>query len=100
MLMPLGGWGPQIKIPDAIQASGVKLHRDPSAGKVKFLALGRWKGTLTQEDIPQPFIRISDHLDFLGVELRATYTQTRKANGDQIQDRVKRLISSWKAGKV
>ena len=29
------------------KASGVKLHRDPSAGKVKFLPLGRWKGTLT-----------------------------------------------------
>ena len=28
------------------RASGVKLHRDPSAGKVKFLPLGRWKGTL------------------------------------------------------
>ena len=25
------------------RASGVKLHRDPSAGKVKFLALGRWR---------------------------------------------------------
>jgi hypothetical protein len=34
------------------RASGVKLHRDPSAGNVKFLALGRWRGTLSQEDIP------------------------------------------------
>ena len=29
------------------KASGVKLHRDPSVGKVKFLPLGRWKGLLT-----------------------------------------------------
>ena len=29
------------------RASGVKLHRDPDSGKVNFLALGRWKGTLT-----------------------------------------------------
>ena len=29
------------------RASGVKLHRDPAAGKVKFLPLGRWKGTLS-----------------------------------------------------
>ena len=28
-------------------AAGCKLHRDPSSGKVKFLPLGRWKGTLT-----------------------------------------------------
>ena len=65
------------------RASGVKLHRDPSAGKVKFLALGRWRGTLAHEDIPQ-YIKLSDHLDFLGVELRATYTQTRMINGDQL----------------
>ena len=38
------------------RASGVKLHRDPAAGKVKFLALCRWHGVLTQEDIPQQYI--------------------------------------------
>ena len=80
------------------RASGVKLHRDPSAGKVKFLALGRWRGTLSQEDIPQ-FIRLSDHLDFLGVELRATFTQTRKVNGEQLQTRVSNTIGPWKSGK-
>ena len=26
-------------------ASGCKLHRDPTSGKVKFLPLGRWRGT-------------------------------------------------------
>ena len=81
------------------KASGVKLHRDPAAGKVKFLALGRWKGTLTQEDIPQSFIRLSDHLDFLGVELRATFMQTRKANGEQIQTEIRNTLSPWRAGK-
>ena len=34
------------------RASGVKLHRDPAAGKAKFHALGRWHGVLCQEDIP------------------------------------------------
>ena len=29
-------------------ASGCVLHRDPASGKVKFLPLGRWKGTLTR----------------------------------------------------
>ena len=64
------------------QASGCVLHRDPASGKVKFLPLGRWKGTLTKEDLPVNYIALSDHLDMIGVELRATHTQTRKANGD------------------
>ena len=29
-------------------ASGCVLHRDPKSGKVKFLPLGRWRGTLMQ----------------------------------------------------
>ena len=37
-------------------SSGCKLHRDPASNKCKFLALGRWKGTLEQADIPLPFI--------------------------------------------
>ena len=80
-------------------ASGVKLHRDPSADKVKFLALGRWRGVLTQEDIPQQYIKLSDHLDFVGVELRATYIQTRMVNGDKLQTRIKNIFGPWKTGK-
>ena len=81
------------------RASGVKLHRDPSAGKVKFLALGRWRGTLTQEDLPHQYIQRSDHLDFVGVELRSTFIQTRKVNGEQLQTRVKNTVGPWKAGR-
>ena len=81
------------------KASGVKLHRDPDVGKVKFLPLGKWRGTLRQEDLPFQYIRLSDHLDFLGVELRATYTQTRKANGEQLQQKIKTVVGSWKAGR-
>ena len=57
-------------------ASGCILHRDPSSGKVKFLPLGRWKGTLQQEDLPVNYIALSEHLDKVGVQLKATYTQT------------------------
>ena len=81
------------------RASGVKLHRDPAAGKVKFLALGRWRGTLCQEDLPHQYIQLSDHLDFVGVELRATFLQTRKANGEQLQNRIKNTVGPWKAGR-
>ena len=34
------------------RASGVKLNRNPDSGKVKFLALGRWRGTLSHKDLP------------------------------------------------
>ena len=81
------------------RASGVKLHRDPSSGKVKFLALSRWKGSLQQEDLPHQYVRLSDHLDFVGVELRATFSQTRKVNGEILQARVKNTIGPWKAGR-
>ena len=74
------------------RASGVKLHRDPSVGKVKFLPLGRRKGTLCQEDLPNQYVQLSDHLDFVEVELRATYQQTRKVNGDHIQTKVKNTV--------
>ena len=81
------------------RASGCRLHRDPASKKCKFLPLSRWRGTLQQEDIPCPYMTISDHLDMLGVELRATWSQTRKANGDICQTRVKNTIRQWKSGK-
>ena len=59
----------------------------------------RWRGTLQQEDIPCPYMSLSDHLEMLGVELRATWSQTRKANGDICQTRVGNTIKQWKAGK-
>ena len=80
-------------------ASGCKLHRDPASKKCKFLPLARWRGTLQQEDIPCPYMTISDHLEMLGVELKATWSQTRKANGDICQARVGDTIRQWKSGK-
>ena len=80
-------------------ASGCILHRDPTSGKVKFLPLGRWKGTLCQEDLPVNYIAISEHLDMVGVVLKATHTQTRMANCDMLLDKVKHTIGPWKGGK-
>ena len=80
-------------------ASGCILHGDPTSGKVKFLPLGRWKGTLCQDDLPVNYILLSEHLDMIGVELRATHTQTRKANGDSLVDKVKNTIGPWKGGR-
>ena len=81
------------------KSSGCRMHRDPASDKCKFLPLGRWRGTLTQEDLPCNFFSLSDHLDMLGVTLKATYTATRKENGDELQAKMKNIVGSWKAGK-
>ena len=68
-------------------ASGCAIHRDPTQDKCKVLLLGGWK-RLQQHDIPINYIRISDHLDMLGFTLMATFTKTRKANGDAVQSKL------------
>ena len=55
----------------------------------KMLALGRWKGTLEQEDIPLPYLKLTDHLDYLGVRLFANYSATRRENGEILKKKVK-----------
>ena len=42
---------------------------------------------------------LADHLDMVGVTLKATWTQTRKVNGDALQQRVENTVKPWKAGK-
>ena len=81
------------------KSSGCQLHRDPAVRKCKFLPLGRWRGTLQQEDIPLRYMILSDSLEMVGVELKATWTQTRKSNGDIVQSRVSTTINAWKSGK-
>ena len=60
---------------------------------MKLLALGRWRGSLQQEDIPVRYIRMSDHIDSLGV------TKARKLNCDEICDKFSNIINSWKSGR-
>lgn len=80
-------------------SSGNKLHRDSVKGKCKVLALGRWRNSLQQEDIGQPHFRLSDRLSMVGVELLASWQQSRKINNDELLSRVKSTIGSWKSGK-
>ena len=81
------------------RASGCILHRDPTSGKVKFLPLGRWKGSLSQDDLPVNYILLSDHLDMVGVQLRATHVQTRKNNVEILQDKITSTIGPWRVDK-
>ena len=80
-------------------SSGCKLHRDPASDKCKFLPLSRWKGTLQQEDIPLRYMTLSDTLNMVGVELKSTWVQTRKVNGEMVQDRVSKTVNAWRSGK-
>ena len=81
------------------KSSGCRLHRNPVSNKCKVLALGRWKGALQQEDIPLPYLKLTDHLDFLGCKLYANYSATRRENGEILKKRVKDQIGFWKTGK-
>ena len=81
------------------KASGCKVHRDPANMKCKFLPLGRWWNTLQQSDIPCNYMTLADHLDMLGVTLKATWSQTRKVNGDALQQKISNTVNPWKAGK-
>ena len=81
-------------------ASGCRLHRDPASQKCKFLPLGKWRRQLQHEDLPtvcQYFV-LSEYLDTVGFQLRATWTQTRKANVDILQNRVSNVINPWCGG--
>ena len=81
------------------RSSGCKMHRDPASDKCKFLPLGGWRNTLQQEDVPFPFFRISEHLDMLGVTLKATFTDTRGANGDELVNIMRHTVGPWRAGR-
>ena len=81
------------------KSSGCKLHRDPASNKCKMLPLGRWIGTLDQEDIPLPYLKLTDHLDYLGCKLYANYVTTRRENGNILRKKVKDQVDSWKSGK-
>ena len=80
-------------------SSGCALHRDPNTGKCKVLPLGRWKGTLQQDDIPFQYMKLCDTLAMVGVYLAANWQVTRKENNDDLTKKIQNCIGSWKSGK-
>ena len=81
------------------QASGTRLHRDPQTNKCKFLPLGKWRRELTQDMIPTPYMKLTDTLDMVGVQLCATWSSTRRKNGDLIRQKVQTVCGRWRRGK-
>ena len=83
------------------KASGCRLHRSMDSQKCKILPLGKWRRHLTRESLTDSckYFAVSEHLDMLGVKLAATWTQTRKANGDIIKEKIAKTVNHWKSGK-
>ena len=79
-------------------ASGIKLHKNTDAGKIKLLPLGKWRYNIKQEDIPYNFIKISEYIDCVGVMLYANYNETRKVNGEALVE-VRIMVNHWRSGK-
>ena len=63
------------------------------------MPLGKWRGTLRQEDIPIPYMRLTDTLDMVGVQLCSTWSSSRRKNGEILQQKINLLSRSWKSGK-
>ena len=68
-------------------------------GKVKFLVIGEWRSGLKKEEIPVPYVALSPHLDMVGVKLCADYRDSRALNGEDLQQKIQRVIGPWKGGK-
>ena len=80
-------------------SAGTKLHRDPKSDKCKFLPLGKWRNKLKQEDIPSKYMRVTDTLDMVGVQLCSSWAQSHRKNGNILCEKVAKVCNSWKAGK-
>ena len=81
------------------RSAGTRLHRNPLSNKCKFLPLGKWRMKLKQEDIPTPYMRLTDTLDMVGVQLCSNWTKTRMKNGETLQVKLSKLLGSWRTGK-
>ena len=81
------------------RSAGTKLHRDPQSNKCKFLPLGGWRRSLTQDQIPTPYMKLTDKLDMVGVQLCSTWNATRSVNGSSLCTKIKNICGSWRIGK-
>ena len=66
--------------------------------KVRSLTI-RWRGTLKQEDIKYPYMKLTSSLAMVGVELTVCWMRTRQQNCDELTNRVKNTVGAWRSGK-
>jgi hypothetical protein len=79
-------------------SSGCKLHRNPDSNKCKILMMGKWK-EWNQDQVPLPYLKLTDHLDYLGCKLFSSYNITKRENGINMQKMMEDQMRSWKSGK-
>ena len=58
------------------KASGCEFHRDPNSQKCKVTPFGKWKQWLTQDNVPLPFLLVTETLEILGVKIFESYSDT------------------------
>ena len=54
---------------------------------------------MRQEDIPLPYLKLTDSQDFLGCKLYASHQATRSENGKILVKKIQDQINHWKSGK-
>ena len=81
------------------RASGCKFHRDPNSQKCKITPLGKWKEMLSQNNVPLPFLLVSDHIEILGVKIFESWSNTRRSAGDDLKRRIKNIRDTWRRGR-
>ena len=80
------------------KSAGTLLHRDPTTNKCKFLPLGKWRKKLRQCDIPTDYMRITDTLEMVGVELCCSWAKSRQKNGMALRSKLDRICGAWRSG--
>ena len=66
------------------RASGCKFHRDQNSQKCKVMPMGAWKKWLTQDKVPLPFLRVTDHLEILGAKFFESWSKTKNYIGENL----------------
>ena len=81
------------------RASGCKFHRDQNSQKCKVMPIGPWKKWLTQDKVPLPFLRVTDHLEILGAKFFESWSKTKNYIGENLVETVKNKANRWKGGR-
>ena len=79
--------------------SGCKFHRNPSTQKCKITLYGSWKRKYNQNNIPLPFLQITNHVEILGILLYESWRTSQRENGSKILKKVKLVADKWKGGR-
>ena len=81
------------------KASGCEFHRDPNSQKCKVTPFGKWKQWLTQDNVPLPFLLVTETLEILGVKIFESYSDTRRDFGSKMVEKIETISNIWKGGR-